>query len=464
MITPKVRKKLQRICGRDGVLWEKEDLLLYEYDASMDKALPDVVVLPSTARQVSEVVSLANEFGIPVVARGSGSNLSGGTIAELGGIVLQFSRMRRIYEINIADRYAVVEPGVYNLDLQHALSPYGFYYAPDPASQRVSTIGGNIAENAGGPHCLKYGVTANHVLGVEVVLSNGQIVTFGGPVEDKGGYDVTSVIVGSEGTLGIVTKAWLRIIPLPESVKTMLAVFNSLDDAASAVAAIIAAGIIPASLEMMDKPIIQTVESAMSLGYPSDADAILVIELDGPAVGMDHEAEKIVSICRQHGVADIRIAQTQEERDDFWKGRRASFGTLTQLRPSIMIADGTVPRSQLPEVLKQVLVICKKYNLSVGNVFHAGDGNLHPFILYDERNEEEKQRVLQATHEILETCVNVGGTISWEHGIGLEKKEAMKFLYSRDDMDHMKRLKTVFDPEQLLNPNKIFPTMEEDNL
>lgn len=464
MISKKLIRKFQKICGNDGVLFHPQDLILYQYDASIDRALPEVVVFPKTVEDVVEIVKVAHQEHLPLIPRGSGTNLSGGTIPRFGGIVITFSRMNRILEIDLKNRCAVVEPGVFNLDLQKALASLGYYFAPDPASQRVSTIGGNIAENAGGPHCLKYGVTSNHILGLEIVLSDGTILNIGGKIEDNLGYDLKGLLVGSEGTLAIVTKAIVRIKPLPESVKTMLAMFSDMNNAVDTVTEIIANGIIPASLEMMDKPIIQTIETALHLGYPVDAEAILVIELDGLQIAIDVEVEKILKICHQHGVTEVKIAKTDAERDDLWKGRRASFGTLTQLRPSIMIADGTVPRTKLPQVLSRVIQVCEKYSLTVGNVFHAGDGNLHPFILYDERDKKERQRVLQATNEILKICVAAGGTISGEHGIGLEKKQAMKLLFSEQDLDVMKRVKTAFDPYNLFNPNKIFPTTEVDNL
>ncbi|MEE4312083.1 MAG: FAD-linked oxidase C-terminal domain-containing protein, partial [candidate division KSB1 bacterium] len=383
---------------------------------------------------------------------------------QFGGIIISFSKMNRILEVDLENRCAVVEAGVFNLDLQNALAPMGYYFAPDPASQRISTIGGNIAENAGGPHCLKYGVTANHVMGIEAVLADGSIVEFGGKHEDDPGYDVAGLLVGSEGALAIITKATVRINVVTEAVKTMLAIFDDMKKAANAVTDIISRGIVPASLEMMDKPIIQTIEKAHKLGYPADADAVLVIEVDGPGLSTEQEAAEIIDLCEKNGVQEIRIAKDDREREDLWKGRRLSFGTLTQLRPSIMIADGTVPRTKLPEVLDEVIKICKKYDLNVGNVFHAGDGNLHPFIVYDERDAEEKARVFRATEEILRVCVDAGGTISGEHGIGIEKKEAMKMLFTEADFDVMRRVKRAFDPDNMLNPNKIIPVTELDNL
>ncbi len=372
--------------------------------------------------------------------------------------------MNRILEIDIENRCAVVEPGVYNLDLQTALAPRKFYFAPDPASQRVSTIGGNVAENAGGPHCLKYGVTINHILGLEIVTAEGEVLQIGGKAEQHAGYDLMSMIIGSEGTLGIVTKVIVKILPLPESIKTMLAIFSSMEQAANTVSDIIAYGIIPATLEMMDKPIIQTVEAAHHLGYPMDAEAVLLVELDGPSAGMDSQADEIKRICSRNGAYKIESAETSDQREALWKGRRLSFGSLTMLQPSVMIADGTVPRSKVPAVLKKVMEICGKYKLKVGNVFHAGDGNLHPFILFDDRDPMSTEKVKTACEEILAVCIQQGGTISGEHGIGLEKKKSMKVLFNEREIIAMKDIKNVFDPAGILNPNKIFPVTEVDNL
>jgi len=464
MLDKKIRKKLLRLFGKADVLLEPEDLFFYQYDASLDRGMPDAVVFPRSAEQIVALVKLVKEHHLPLIPRGSGTNLSGGTIASWGGIIIQFSHLNRILEIDIDNRCAVVEPGVYNLDLQTALAPYGFYFAPDPASQRVSTIGGNVAENAGGPHCLKYGVTANHILGLEIVTADGEVLQLGGKGEPPPGYDLMSLIIGSEGTLGIVTRATVKILPLPETIKTMLAIFGSMEQAANAVSEIIARGIIPATLEMMDKPIIQTVEKAHHLGYPLDAEAVLLVELDGPAAGMEAQATEIKNICQSNGAYQIDSAETGDQRDALWKGRRLSFGSLTMLQPSIMIADGTVPRSKVPAVLNKVMQICDKYKLKVGNVFHAGDGNLHPFILFDERNPVATQKVKQACDEILKVCIQQGGTISGEHGIGLEKKNAMKMLFTNAELAAMQRIKTIFDPEGILNPNKIFPVTEVDNI
>lgn len=464
MLDKKIIKRLNKIFGNENVLVEQKDLVLYQFDASLDRGMPDAVVFPRSVEQIVALVKLAREHNIPMIPRGSGTNLSGGTIACWGGIIIQFSHLNRILEIDLENRCAVVEAGVYNLDLQTALAPHKFYFAPDPASQRVSTIGGNVAENAGGPHCLKYGVTVNHIMGLEVVTANGEVMSLGGKTEQNPGYDLMSLLIGSEGTLGVVTKAIVKILPLPEATKTMLAIFSSMDQAASAVSEIIAQGIIPATLEMMDKPIIQTVESAHHLGYPVDAEAVLLVELDGPVAGMESQAEQIKNISKKNGAYKIESAETSDQRDALWQGRRLSFGSLTMLQPSVMIADGTVPRSKVPAVLNEVMQICNKYELKVGNVFHAGDGNLHPFILFDDRNSTETNKVKKACDEILAVCIRQGGTISGEHGIGLEKKRSMKTLFTQREISAMKDIKNVFDPQGILNPNKIFPAMEADNL
>jgi len=460
----KTIKRLKKIFGKEHVMHKEKNLLLYQYDASLDRSLPEAVVFAQNREQIAHLACLCFEENIPLIARGAGSNLSGGTIPIMGGIILQLSLMNRILEIDTENQCAVVEPGVYNLALQQALAPYGFYFAPDPASQRVSTIGGNIAENAGGPHCVKYGVTSNHILGVEMVTAEGEILEIGGKAEFIPGYDLLGPVIGSEGTLGIITSAIVKILPLPEETRTMLAVFQSMNKAAHAVTEIMGRGIIPATLEMMDKPIIETVEKIHHLGYPEDAEAILLLDLDGPSAGMDEQEKEITEICRSAGATSVEIAKDGQERDALWQGRRLSFGSLTMLQPSIMIADGTVPRSRVPDVLEKVMEICQKYGLKVGNVFHAGDGNLHPFIIFDERDHVQKEKVLKANEEILRVCVDAEGTLSGEHGIGLEKKSAMRMLFSDEDISAMTDVKKAFDEKMILNPGKIFPSIEVDNL
>jgi glycolate oxidase subunit GlcD len=369
--------------------------------------------------------------------------------------------MAGILEIDIENQRAVVEPGLFNLDLQNELARYGYYYAPDPASQKVSTMGGNLGENSGGPHCLKYGVTTNHVLGAEVVLPNGDVIWTGGKAHDNPGYDLVGVLVGSEGTFGIATKLILRIMRKPEAVQTFLAVYDSLEDAGDTVSAIIGAGIIPATLEMMDRLVMKAVEDSIHAGYPLDAEAVLIIELDGIKDGMDRLARRITEICKANHAREVKLATSEAERMRLWAGRKGAFGAVARLRPNYLVCDGTVPRMKLPDVLKKVVEIGKKYNLEIGNVFHAGDGNLHPLILFDARNEEELKKVHLAGAEILKACADAGGTISGEHGVGTEKIDGMSLVFSRDDMGAMKRVKMAFDPDEICNPGKVLPEQLE---
>jgi glycolate oxidase len=450
-------ERLKEIVGPEHVLCSEMDLTLYGYDASLEKGKPDVVVLPNSAEEVSRVAALACEGKIPIIGRGSGTNLSGGTIPTKGGIVIHFSRMNRVLEVDLPNRTVTVEPGVITLDLQNMLLKKGFVYAPDPASQKVSTLGGNFGENSGGPHCLKYGVTTNHVLGAEVVLYDGSIIWTGGKTQDNPGYDLTGLLVGSEGTLGIAVKLMLKLIQAPEKVKTMLAVYNTIQDASNTVSAIISEGIVPATLEMMDKLVLKAVEDSVHAGYPLDAAAVLIIELDGMEDGMDRQAEKILEICKRHQVREVRLARSEAERAELWAGRKGAFGAVSRLRPSYLVCDGTVPRTKLPEVLAKVIEVGEKYDLPIGNVFHAGDGNLHPLILFDERDPEMLQKVHSAAAEILKICVEAGGTISGEHGIGTEKLKEMSLIFSESDFEFMRTIKRAFDPYDMWNPGKVIP-------
>ncbi|MGQ9630741.1 MAG: FAD-binding oxidoreductase [bacterium] len=457
MIERRTIKRLQKIVGRENVLFGERDLQTYEYDSSVGKGRPDVVVFPSSAEEVAEIVRLANQEKMPFVARGAGTNLSGGSIPTKGGIVIELVKMSQILEIDLGNQRAIVEPGITNIAVQNALAPLGYLYAPDPASQKVSTIGGNVGENSGGPHCFKYGVTTNHVLGMEVVLPSGKITRFGGKVLDPPGYDLVGLFVGSEGTLGIATKVTLRIMRKPEAIKTMLVIFDRIEDAGETVSAIVAAGIIPATLEMMDKTVMEAVEKHIHAGYPLDAEAVLIIELDGIKDGMDALTERIVEICREHRARDVRVASTAQERDQLWAGRRGAFGAIASLRPSYLVNDGTVPRTELPRVLKKVQEIGERYSLRIASVFHAGDGNLHPLILFDERDKEEMGRVLAAGEEILRVCAEAGGTISGEHGIGFEKIKDMPLVFSDADISAMRKVKEAFDPRGICNPGKVLP-------
>ena len=454
-----LRRELEGVVGPGGVLSEPDELLVYESDGlTLFRALADFVVLPTSAEQVSAVVRIAGREGLPFVARGAGTGLSGGCLPAEGGIVLSLMRMNRVLEVDYDNQIAVVEPGLVNLHLSWAVGPHGFYYAPDPSSQQACTIGGNIATNSGGPHTLKYGVTVNHVLGLEVVMPDGEIVWLGGRTREALGYDLAGVFVGSEGTFGIATKIVVRILRKPAAVKTVLAVFDQIDQASAAVSAIIARGLVPAAMEMIDQLTIQAVEDAFSCGYPRDAAAVLLIEIDGLTAGLDVQTEHIVAACRDSGAREVRAAADEAERQLLWKGRKSAFGAYGRISPAYMVLDGVIPRTRLPQVLRRVNEIVAAHGLRVGNVFHAGDGNLHPNILYDPRRPGEEARVVAAGAEIMKVCAEVGGSISGEHGIGLEKSDFMPFIFSEADLAFMQRLKVAFNPTGLCNPGKVFPT------
>jgi glycolate oxidase len=452
-----IRRELQKIVGSQNVLWKDVDLAVYEYDAGLGRGKPRFVVFTRTADEVANIVKFLYQKEISYVARGSGTNLTGGTVPLNGGVVIELSRMNKILEIDLPNERALVEPGVYNLTLQNVLEPMGYYYAPDPASQKVSTIGGNFGENAGGPHCLKYGVTSNHVLGAEVVLPNGEKIWLGSKSVDPPGPDLLGLFTGSEGTLGIATKILVRIMRAPERVLTMLAIFKSVEDAGQTVSDIIAEGIIPATLEIIDNLVIRAVEESVHAGYPMDAEAVLIIELDGLTNGMDEQAQKILQICQENGVVSARQAKDAAERAELWAGRRGAFGAVARLRPSYLVCDGTVPRTKLPAALAAVKKVAEKYSVSIGNVFHAGDGNLHPLILFDDRDAGELERVHKAGSEILRACVDLGGTISGEHGIGTEKLVEMSLIFRESDLDTIRRVKAALDPKGLCNPGKLIP-------
>ncbi|BCL84394.1 FAD-binding protein [Ktedonobacteria bacterium brp13] len=449
--------ELQALLGTTHVLHTPYDVALYEYDASIDHARPDIVVFPADSQDVAKIVKLANRYQVPVVPRGAGTGLSGGAIPLYGGIVIVFARMNRILEIDYENMRAVVQPGLVNLHLSNALSPHGFYYVPDPSSQRACTIGGNVGENAGGPHTLIYGVTTNHVLGLEIVTAEGNLVEIGGQTCDTPGYDLTGLLIGSEGTLCIVTKIIVRIVPVAEAVKTLVAVFDSIEDASNTVSEIIASGIIPAAIEMMDKMILQAVEADTHAGYPMDAAAVLLMETEGLREYVADELEKIVNVCHHNHARIVRIAKDETERQLLWAGRKNAFGAVGRISPEFYVQDGVVPRTQLPHVLRRVSEICEHYGLRVGNVFHAGDGNLHPLLLFDSQIPGEIERVRQAGHEILQVCAEVGGTITGEHGVGLEKQEEMALIFSPIDLHVMQSVRNVFNPQQLFNPGKLFP-------
>ncbi|MHC4405180.1 MAG: FAD-binding oxidoreductase [Planctomycetota bacterium] len=457
MIDSRLLDRLKRIVGAEYVSTGRADREVYSYDASLAVNEPDAVVRPADTHQTAAVVRACCRAAVSYVPRGFGTNLSGGSIATRGGVIIEMSRLNRILAVRPESRYAAAQVGVTNLELQNALAPLGFFYAPDPASQKVATLGGNVGENSGGPHCLKYGVTGNHVLGMTAVLPRGEVVETGGPAPDPPGYDVRGVLVGSEGTLAIVTEVVVRILPSPESVVTLLAVYDDNADAARSVSRIIAAGIVPATLEMMDATVIRAVEASVPCGYPLDAAAVLIVEVDGPAAGLSRQAERIIEICNGNGCREIRRAKDAQERNRLWAGRRGAFGAIARLAPNYLVADCTVPRTRLPDALAQVAEIAESHGIEHGNVFHAGDGNLHPLLFFDSRDPGQLERVHEAGSQIMEACVALGGTITGEHGVGVEKAEAMRLVFSEEDLKVQRRLRDAFDPDDLLNPQKIIP-------
>jgi glycolate oxidase len=453
--------RLQDTLGPRDVLISRADCATYGYDASVFQGEEIVAVaFPESTAEVAQIVRLAREAKIPYLARGSGTGISGGAIPTQGGLVIELAKMNRVLEIDLANRCAVVEPGVINQDLKELLADqgYGHTYVPDPGSQVVSTIGGNVANNAGGMHCLKYGVTTNHIVGLEVVLPDGDVVTVGGKVLDQPGCDLTGLFVGSEGSLGIVTKIIVRIVRLPEVVRTQLALFPSVDDAANAVSAIMTAGILPAALELLDRACMEVVDQAIHLGFPQNAGAALIIELDGLQDGMRRTIDRVADICQQHAVIETRTANTAEEAARLWLSRRAAYGALARLAPTCYIVDGCVPRTKLPEALAQTIDIGSRYGLTIANIAHAGDGNLHPAIPFDINDPDACQRVMACGRDILRMCADLGGTITGEHGVGIEKQNDMLLVFSPTDLAVMHRVKEVIDPDDLCNPGKIFPS------
>ncbi len=451
--------QLQTQLGPTRVLSAESDLLVYECDGFViEKNSPDIVVFPETTEEVAQVVRLCDEAEVPFLPRGAGTSLAGGCLPVGGGVMIVLTRMRAIEQIDLRDRFAVVQPGVVNAHLTRALRGSGFHYAPDPSSQNACTIGGNVATNSGGPHTLKYGVTVNHVLGVEMVLADGQVVRVGGPAEDHPGLDLTGVLVGSEGTLAIVTRIWVRITRDPQGYRTMLGIFDSVTDATNAISATIAAGIIPAALEMMDQGIIQAIEEAYQFGFPLDAAAVLLIEVDGLEAGLDAQRDEIVDLCREHGAREVRFASDESQRQRLWKCRKQAFGAIGRLSPSYCTQDGVVPRSRLPHILQRITQIADKHQLRVVNVFHAGDGNLHPILLFDERDPQQVARVLEASGEILQECLACGGSVTGEHGIGVEKINFMPRMFGPEELDAMTRLRIAFNPSGRLSPDKMLPT------
>ena len=449
-------EELREIVGDENVLSEPEELLVYECDGlPQHKHPPRAVVFPNSTEETSAVLEVLSDEGVSFAPRGAGTGLSGGALAINRGVVIELARMRKILRVDTENRLAVVQTGLVNAQLSRAVAPYGLYYVPDPSSQPACTIGGNIAENAGGIHCLKYGTTTDHVVGARVVLSDGSIVDLD---VNAPGYDLLGVFVGSEGTFGIATEATVKLMPIPPAVRTLLADFTDVDDASRAVSAIIAAGMLPSALEMMDNAIIRAVEaSVFAAGLPIDAQAVLLVELDGIEAGIDDEAEKAAAILAEHGARSVRSATDENERKKLWAARKGAFGAVGRLLPDVMIQDAVVPRSRLPEVLAETYRISARYNLQLANVFHAGDGNLHPLICFDLRRGDDLERVRQAGREIMETCVRAGGSITGEHGVGLDKSGYLPLIFSEDDMEAMLAVRAAFDPSGLCNPGKIIP-------
>ena len=459
VITPDFLKRLAAIVSPERLLSAADELLVYECDGYVvEKTTPDVVVFPQSSDEILGIIRECVAANVPFVPRGAGTSLAGGCLPVGGGVMIALTRMGKILEINIRDRYAVVEPGVVNVRLTRALAGSGFHYAPDPSSQGACTIGGNIATNSGGPHTLKYGVTVNHVLGVEFVSPEGELVQFGGPCGRGSGFDLTGLFVGSEGTFGVVTKVWVRITRDPAAYRTMLGIFNTVDDATQAISRIIGAGIIPAALEMMDQGIVSAVEAAFQFGFPLDAGAVLLIEVDGLDCVVDDEARLITDLCMETGAREVRLSRTEEERLLLWKCRKQAFGAIGRLSPSYCTQDGVVPRTQLPEILKFIIDVSQRYQIRIVNVFHAGDGNIHPILLFDERDAEQVKRVMLASDEILNRCIDLGGSVTGEHGIGVEKISLMNRLFTKTDLAVMTDIRGVFNPQQLCSPGKMLPT------
>lgn len=457
MISEKAVKELVRLLGPRGVLGDPQDLTLYEYDGGVDKHKPDVVVFPRCTEDVVEIVRIANRYDVPFVGRGAGTGLSGGAIPRAGGITVAFARMNRILEIDLENERAVVEPGVVNLDITLAVQGNRYFYAPDPSSQRACTIGGNVSENAGGPHTLAYGVTTNHVLGVQAVLPDGSVIETGGKEVDLPGYDLTGLLTGSEGTMALITKVVVRLMRQPETVKTALAIYDSTDDAGDTVAEITARAIIPTAVEMLDGVMLRMVEEATHAGYPKDAQAVLLIEMEGLQETVEYQMEQIRQACGTCRAREFRIAKTAEERDLLWKGRKNAFGAVGRVSPFYYVQDGVVPRTRIADTLRHIGSVSDKYGLSISNIFHAGDGNMHPIILFDARKPGDLEKAQKAGDDILSYCIKAGGSITGEHGVGMEKMNLMAEQFSGETLDMIGRLKNLFDPGCRLNPGKVLP-------
>jgi glycolate oxidase len=448
---------LEKLVGKSGVLSSAEDLLLYEYDGSVEEARPDVIVFPRRKQDVVEIVKLANRYDVSIVGRGSGTGLSGGALARQGGIVVAFSRMNHVLEIDAENQRAVVEPGVVNLDLSRAVEKYGLYFAPDPSSQKSCTIGGNVSENSGGPHTLAYGVTSNHVTGLELVLPDGEVLQHGGRTMETPGYDLTGLVIGSEGTFALVTEIIVKLLRLPEDVRTLLAIYDSLEDATDSVVDITARGIIPAACEMLDGWTLRAVEAYVHAGFPLDSAAVLLMEVEGVRESVEAQAAEITEVCGLHHAREVRRARDARERALLWKGRKEAFGAVGRVSPSYYVLDGVIPRTKLTPTLLRIEEIAKRYSLVIGNIFHAGDGNLHPLILFDHRDPDQFRRARAAGANIMQLCVEMGGTLTGEHGVGMEKNELMPLMFNEADLDLMRKVRAAFNPVGRLNPGKVLP-------
>jgi glycolate oxidase len=456
-----IKNLAEIVDGFRSILYQKEDLLAYDCDGfTINRHLPRAVVFPKDTREVAELVKYCSANNLPFLARGAGTGLSGGAVPLNGEVIISLVRMKRLLNVDLENRRAVVEPGFINLKLTNSISDKGYYYAPDPSSQYCCTIGGNVAENAGGAHCLKYGVTTNHILGLEVVLPNGETIEIGKDgIPDEPGYDLLGLITGSEGTLGIVTKITVRILKNPEAKQTVLAYFDYVEDGSQAVSDIISAGIVPAALEMMDKTAIEAVETAaFPVGHPRDIEAVLLIEVDGISAGIDEQIAQILQVCKNRNVREVKVAQNEAERARWWANRKTGFGAMGTISPDYLVQDGVIPRSKLPEVLKRINEISKEYGLRIANIFHAGDGNLHPLILFDARIPGESEKALAAGSECLMVCAEAGGSITGEHGVGVEKREEMRFIFTEKEISAQTDIRSVFNPDNLLNAGKLFPS------
>ena len=453
-------RALRAMVPAESIIVDEDELRVYESDGlTAYRQLPFIVVLPETTEQVSRVLAYCHQAGVKIVPRGAGTSLSGGALPLADAITLGLGKFNRILEIDFANRCVVAQPGVTNLAITEAVAGEGFYYAPDPSSQIACTIGGNVAENSGGVHCLKYGLTTNNVLGVEMVLMTGEVVRCGGKHLDSGGYDLMGLITGSEGLLGVITEVSVRILRSPETARALLIGFPSNEASGDCVAAVIAAGIIPGGMEMMDKPAIHAAEDFVQAGYPRDVEALLIVELDGPEAEVAHLIERVEAIARDNGALTLRVSQSEDERQLFWAGRKAAFPAVGRISPDYYCMDGTIPRHKLPVVLSRIRQLSARYGLRVANVFHAGDGNLHPLILYDANQPGELEGAEEFGADILRLCVEVGGVLTGEHGVGVEKRDLMGVMFSEEDLNQQQRVKCAFDPDGLLNPGKVYPTL-----